>query len=667
MITGVLPPTVASTLARVPWFGPRLLLRLQHRGLGFDAETWPGVVDMVERERPLEVSVDIYDTCLIRDLAGHYAIEHAIAHRADTEGTSGLDLAEQLERQLCRPVPGARDGLRTIRKSVGRVTFLSDTDRSADFLTSLLRSHDLFEDGDQLFCSCEQRATKAEGDLYSVIWPRPGRHLVWHVGNDPWADGTMAAAAGIRPVQVAEADLDRLESTMVRSSQGEGPVIAGAARRVRLGILEDERSGVLSSEAARARIVGAGVAGQALTAFNLWLAHQAGHAGLGKLGFLARDGELPLRMARAMPADHWHGIPLGYLHCSRLSWALASASAVGVGAWLRAGRSDTGAFLLTQCHDVPISTLLSRIGLDDHDLRRLGSKHASLAARPGSAALPVEAGGEWLALLNDDRVAETIAERSESRRSLVVDYLHGEGMLEGRVGFVDVGWRGRLAWHISSVLRSVGAADPIHFHFGGDKVIADVDRDITVRRFAFQGDGRDGDLVDYEPVQSPVVCVETLTASGKPRVVDYRRRDGGAVELVFSTDEEGDASGDGDRTDLWVGAVKVAEVIPSRHQLDEWGVRHGDLGPDVRRLLGRWWNQPNIDEVTAIAHLRFEHDEAGSAYHPLAARYSWDEVVKGAGSRRAWVRGSEMMTPRPVRLAVLLGRWIKDVLPWVTR
>ncbi|MDH3302115.1 MAG: hypothetical protein OES24_16580 [Acidimicrobiia bacterium] len=658
--------TVVTTLATVPWAGPRVLLRLHDRGLGFDIVTWPEFAAAVARERPCEVSVDVYDTCLIRDLGGDRAIEEAIRHRSATTtdpASSIVDHAEALERELCRPVPGAREALAAIRSVVGSITFVSDTDRSSALLVDLLSAHGLFVGGDRLFASCEEGTTKSDGDLFTRIWPVADAGTVWHLGNNPWGDGTMAAGAGLRPFHLAEADLDRYEAIMARSAHGEGPAIAGAARRSRLDVVAARRSGELTAGRARARLVGAGVGGQALSAFNLWLSRQAREFDLTSLGYLARDGELPLRMARAMPGDHWAGVSLRYLHCSRVNWGLASASAVGVEAWLRAGRSDDGAFLLTHRHDVPISTLLARIGLTHEDLDTLGGVHRSIARRAVDSPLPAEADAEWQRLLDDDRVAEIIALRSEDRRSLVVDYLAGEQMFDGRIGLVDVGWRGRLAWHISSVVRSAGAADPVHLHFGGDKIIGDVDRTITIKRFAFQGDGPEETTPGKYTIPSPVVCVETLTASGKPRVVDYRRRSDGSIDLGFSdTATNGEFADDGDRADLWAGALAVASALPSRRRMIDWGLQPTDLGADVRALLGRWWNRPTNDEVSAIAHLRFEHDEAGSSYHPLAAPYSWEEVARAAGSRRAWVKGSEALTPWPIRLLVVGGRRVRDVL-----
>jgi hypothetical protein len=437
---------------------------------------------------------------------------------------------------------------------------------------------------------------------------------------------------------------------MAEGAHGEGPAIAGAARSARLDIEHDVRSGTLTGAEADAQVLGAGI-GQAIVAFDLWLADQVRREEVTTLGFLARDGELPMRIAQMFPADHWLGVSMSYLHCSRMVWGLASASAVGLDEWLRAGTKDENGFLETHRHDVPLASLLARIGITRDDLADLGqASHRGLIRVPLGEPLPAGAVDAWHGLLFDDRVGERILLRSNKRRQVLIDYARAEGLLEGRVGMVDVGWRGRLAWHISNVLRSAGAEEPIHFHFGGAKVIPEVDRAIDIRRFAFSGN--EGDFF----TSSPVSCVETLTASGKARVVDYRRNDDGGVIPVFG---RSGFEGDGDRADLWAGALRTAAHVPSRKKLDEWGVGHDHLGPQVRALLACWWNDPTRAEVEAIAGIAFEHDEAGTAFCQVAIPYAWRELATKSPSQRAWRQGSEVITPSPARQLVRMGRALK--------
>ena len=641
-------------VARLPAIGPRIVYRLQQAGGGFGSDDWAGIVRDARRARPRRVGVDVFDTCVVRALAGEGAVEYVIDHVGAATGP-GDDAAGRVERALCRPVPGVAEALTEIRRAEAEVVFVSDTDRSSALLTEILRSHQVFVDGDRLVASCEEGATKSDGDLFprALGGGEPGSgngSSVWHVGNHPWSDVAMAAAAGIRPRPVTEADANRYERAMAVDPAGYGPAVAGAARLARLRIEHDLRSGRLSGQQARLRILGADVAGQAMMAFTLWVAERCRDEGIEHLGFLARDGELPLEVARALPADHWEGRSLRYLHCSRLTWSLAAASVTGVERWLVDGTSDDGAFLHTNRHEVPFEALLSRIGLAADDVTGLAA-HRQLAGLDPASPLPSGAAPDWEALLADPAVQQRIAERADERLKLIVDRLRADGVPAGRFGLVDVGWRGRLATQVSAVLSQVVGHEPVHFHFGGDKVLADVDDRVPIRRFAFDG------VSDPHPIDAPVSCIETLTASGKPRVVEYRRGPDGQVDLVF---DDPPAGSDGDRTELWAGALQAAALFPSRATLDGWGLRPGPLVGETVAVLDHWWNRPTDDEVHALEGLTFEHDEAGTTLRPLITPYRLADMASNGGRPlRQWPQGSAVASRPPMSVVARLVRLVR--------
>ncbi|MGI9597542.1 MAG: hypothetical protein ACR2QK_15360, partial [Acidimicrobiales bacterium] len=651
-------------LVRIPWIGPRAMYRLQRAGGGLSEKGWPEIVRDATRLRPEVVSVDVFDTCLVRDLVGDEAIEHVIEHRrADrgigSDGAEGpkldetgesaradeADEADQAERELCRPVPGVAEALEQVRRADAKVVFVSDTDRSSRLLTNILESHDLYVDGDRLVASCEAGSTKSDGRLYDDTFGDRGSRSsahgsVWHVGNHLWADVTMAATAGLRPIPMIEADANRYEHAMAARADGYGPAVAGAARLARLRIEEARRAGTIETQRARVQTLGADVAGQTMAAFVLWVAEQCRAEGIEHLAFLARDGELPYEVARALPPDHWQGRSLRYLHCSRLTWSLAAASVLGVERWIADGTGDDEAFLLAKRHDVPFSALLARIGLTAADVAG-DPDHRWLAGLDSDKALPVEAVTDWESLLADRAVHQQIAVRADDRLKLIVDRLRQEGTPAGKFGLVDVGWRGRLASQVSAVLAQVVGQDPVHFHFGGENILPDVEATVPIRRFAFDG------ISDPDPILTPVSCIETLTASGKPRVIEYRRNSDGEVDLVF---DEPPAGRLGDRTELWAGALRMAELMPSRATLQDWGLDPGSLADEAKAVLDHWWNRPSGDEVEALADLTFEHDEAGTSLRPLVTPYRPSEMRPNRPSSvRQWPQGSAVASGRFMR------------------
>ena len=646
---------LASALVRVPWIGPRLLHRLHISGYGAPGINLAQAALQVRNDRPDVVSVDVFDTCIVRDLAGDEPIEHAIAQSVNQPARAGATVAARadsvavaagFERNLCRPVPGAAEALAEIRATGAEIVFLSDTDRSSELLIEILTSHGIFASGDRLIASCEAGATKSDGDLFTKTWPRSGDKVVWHLGNNLWADVTMAKKAGLHAIYIPDANLNRYETSMAADPSGYGPALSGAARSARLAIEAESRAGILDDRSAAIQTVGADIAGQSMTAFVLWVAEQCRELDIAHLGFLARDGELPLRVARSIPADHWEGRTLRYLYSSRLTWSLAAASTLGVEQWLAEGVAEHDAFLHTKRHQIPFDALLARLGLNTVDLSD-GSTHQGLAGLDPTAPLPEHAVERWEALLADQSIRERIQQRADDRFNLIVDYLRAGDLPDGRFGLVDVGWRGRLAWHVSAVFSEVVGTEPVHLHFGGDKVISEVDAKLHIRRFAFDG------VSKPVPIESPVSCIETLTASGKARVIDYRRNASGAVELVFDsrpTDEL-----DGARQDLWVGATRMAELVPTRRDLDNWGLVDRPLAEEAKAVLDHWWNRPTKAEVEAFSGMTFEHDEAGTTFRPLVAPYALSEFRRSeVDAARQWQQGSAVVSSAPLSLLARL-------------
>ena len=651
----------SRTAARVPWAGPRLAFRLHRLGLGAVAIGWDELVSLVERERPHTLSVDVFDTCLVRDLLGDQPIEMVLSGDASgpwgaDEPAGGSDAAAELEGLLCRAVPEVVTALARIRAAGVAIAFVSDTDRSSATLRTLLAEAHIFVDGDQLWASCEHEATKSSGELFTKIWPDPAtrRAKVWHVGNNLWSDVAMAQHAGLRAFAIVDAEPTRYEAIMARRPGTAGPAVASAARRARLTIDTLPEVSEQSERLQQLEELGSQVAGQAFGAFLLWTAEQVRSDGIEHVSFLSRDGELLMKMAEAMPVDHWTGSALGYLHCSRWSWLLAGAVDNDLSTWLEAGTRDEHAFIHANRHRVPLASLLGRIGLTGADLR----DHRLLARLPLDTPLPRDMVEHWHGFVHDPAIGPVIRSRAEQRRSLIVEYLRGLGLPSAPIALVDVGWRGRLAAAMTPVVREATGYDPVHFHVGGDKVLADAEEGLDIRRFAFDG------LSTPSPLTNPVSCVETITASGRPRVVGYRSNGDRVEPMLERSVDDVDNS---DRRHLWGGAILTATHLPSKAMLDQLGCSAAELGPEAQDLLAQWWTEPTRAEAQAMSGLLFETDDDGRALWPVVTPYSPWELTQGEPTHRQWRQGSEVLSTRPFGRLVRIYRWLRSIGSRVAR
>ena len=687
-------------------------------------------VDAILADPPDRVSIDIFDTVLTRRVLRMEHVWHLVATGLGrtgepdhtTNGTAGgfvafrrqlgrtdpttslrtsaanaevtaawgdgLEAAEiRAERAVLRPVPGAVRALARLRDAGLPLTFLSDMHLSADELKRMLAEHDLATGDDRVVVSCEHGVSKADGGLFALLDTDQSRTV--HLGNDLWGDVAMAGAAQLRTIAVRNAEPTREELVMGRNDTGVGGAVAAAGRLARLDTRADD-----TDDDRALRELGSAY-GQCMTAFLLWVRTQCEQEGIDRLVFLARDGEIALRMARALPADHLAGLDLRYLQlAARRAWLVPAAVPLGVEAWMRVGLANDRAFLNTSRHLVALTSLLQRVAHTPDEL----DGHPGLQTLDPTRPLPVDRGEAWEAFLADDRVRTRMLERAHVQLDALVGYLEPRLPTDGRLALVDVGWRGQLAWMMSAVLRDVTGHEPLHLHVGGSNVAAELDADVDIRRFAF--DDRDGPL----PFADVVPSVETFTTSGASRIVGIARTDGdaqadgdappggdtkaggdapagGAAHAGGDAQAGGDAEADDDgdyvldvqpaitaiasteRARLWAAAVDVAAAMPSRAELDAWGLDDTSLAAETRDLLTGLWTDPSPVHARAAGRLVLEVDDVGELYGPVAHPYAWSEFTRSSGPvGRQWREGSLALTPPVRRWFIRLALAGRDVV-----
>lgn len=663
--------------------------RLQHRAMHAGRtrlrrppqSTWTEIVEQVEAADPIRIGIDVFDTVLTRRVVGDEAVIRIVAEAIVAAGcwpgtvdewiaargrainarpgddlgswfehmaratphdvAHALEIEKAVELELVARVPGARMALKELR-SIAPIVFVSDMHLHQNTISSLLEEHGLLEHGEQVVVSCEHGASKSEGTLFSSAFSdaeiESGRSVF--VGNSLWADVTMAESAGLRVVPALAANPDRFELSMAPDQSSVATAVAGSARLARLEYADSQ----LPGDAVRS--LGASVLGQMMSAFVIWAEDQCRARGIQHLEFLARDGELPLAMARALPDDHWEGMTLGYLHCGRRAWSLAAAPLVGVDQWVAMGTADTEAFLLHSGTTAPFSALLDRCGVFQGDL----SVTTPLRAVDVDLPLTAQMLDEWASVLASGVLDEIVAERARQPCSDIIDFLRQRGLPDGRIALVDVGWRGQQAWLMSALVREATGHDPLHLHFGGDLVIEEIDRRVDIERFALD------DSVRPHPIDGPVSCLEMFLSSDAPRLIGYERVEDGSVIEVFAADRG--SSDDRTRQLLAEGACAVAALVPERSALDSWfGVSRGPIAAEaladgVRALLSEFWNSPTENEAQTLESLRFEVDDVGDVVGPVIRPYSLDEFRGRSATPRQWPQGSLVLTPRLLRATI---------------
>jgi hypothetical protein len=223
--------------------------------------------------------------------------------------------------------------------------------------------------------------------------------------------------------------------------------IAGGARAARLSAT------VPPGHAATLRDVGCAVAGPLLSGFVLWTLLEARARGLRRLCFVARDGQVLLRIAQLLLAATGWEVECRYLHGSRQAWHLPALERLDDAAldWLAAPESAE-----------PLRKVLARAELGPDAIAPALRRHGldgALDARPDRARLA--------ALLRDPEVEPLLLANAAARRRTTLGYLRQEGLFDGGpIGMVDVGWHGRLQRSLHRLLVAEGAPPPLGLYLG---------------------------------------------------------------------------------------------------------------------------------------------------------------------------------------------------------
>ena len=253
-----------------------------------------------------------------------------------------------------------------------RLWYLSDSVLPASLIAGMLRSQG-YPDG-EVTTSGDEGLRKLSGSLFRSMADRTGvkPRDIRHIGNDVRVDGGGSARSGVGFVHVPEANYNRyeraLDSPSSRASGLLGSCLAAASRRCRLELSDVVDPGLLSVECS--------VAGPTIFACAAWALRSAEADGIRRLFFVARDGEILLRAALIIQEQLGiaPAVECRYLYGSRLAWHLASSS---IGSWeratdilLRAGPGDS------------LRTLLRPFQLHEDELEPRGGRRSSRGPGP---------------------------------------------------------------------------------------------------------------------------------------------------------------------------------------------------------------------------------------------------------------------------------------------
>lgn len=560
--------------------------------------------------------------------------------------TGFIPVEIELEQALLRAVPETQESIRRGRTMGQRIFFVSDTYLPQETIRGWLEHLELATSQDRLFASSARGKTKASGNLYRELMEEEKlqpREIV-HTGDHTVSDVAVPNTLGIHAQHFPGCSLSAFERIMeegAAATAGISSLFAGASRWVRLS------HDVTDVEDAARRDLAAEVAGPVICAFVLWVLHRAKVHGLKRLLFVARDGQIMLKVARILAPKVGVDVEMSYVFAGRQVVNLAGLKTVDDRAidWI----VETAAIL-------SIDEVLKRVDLKQSDVAAELEKH-HLPSSGWLGAANVEALRRFVA---DPNVTALILRAAAQRREELQGYLKSCGLMdENRCGVVDIGWRGRVFHAISEIIGGERALQHVGLYFGlFGKPSSAIARNMETFLFQIDEDGTRGTGYD---IPCLAYLMEIFCQGDHGSVLAVRKDGNGYVPVLRSPESK---CGPTWRVPQFQRHV---EDYATTLAVDAAYYSFVDLRGMCDRLLRRLLTKPTVRLARVLGGFHYNDDQGGAVAQPFAMAYhlsdTWSTLVTGNFPKKShvwWEYGALALT-RPwvrktLRLACLIGQ-----------
>jgi predicted HAD superfamily hydrolase len=579
---------IFDTLITRCWFRPTDLFvevgrRLRERGLvAISAESWAEERIRVEAELrtgPVEEVTlgEIYEALGERM---HW-------NRDQLARVRELELGCELE--AVRPIAVNIDCCNCLRATGTEVILVSDTYFDKPTIMTMLRRCGVEIEQERVYISSALGASKRTGRLFEHVTRSHAAAAVTHIGDNVKSDIFAAAAAGVNPIYFADSQANRYEDAFDHFADypiAMRSALAGNARATRLQnrYIDDHLKAVWDTAA--------DVAGPLLFGFVLWLLSEAKRRGIHHLYFVARDGQILLRIAKTIVAKMAWPVECNYLYGSRQAWHLPA---------LQVFDKASLDWILTDHCPTSIRDHLAKVELTPEACSEALARHGFLSDSWGRE-LSEEQRKRLRQTLEDLQLQEMMLARASECRGVTVDYLQAAGVFNhDTIAIVDIGWHGTLQSSLSKLMHASvpqGRGKLTGFYLG------------LVSRPEPAAGELHSFLDDAKPRLPPRLVnptlLEVFCAADHGSVRGYRRASGGDVEPVLHTPGNDLALqwGLGAQQEAieTFSATMIDAIVASDVALEHWVAF---LRAAAVRALSLFTRTPSPEEADAFG--RFQH------------------------------------------------------------
>lgn len=411
-----------------------------------------------------------------------------------------IELEKDLEVKFSQPIKENIDEF-----NVDDV-ILSDMYLPKDVFVRILNKWDVQFKEENIYISCEHQATKSgKGLLFTKALSK--HPIKYHIGDNYISDYENAIIHGIKAVHFSSSSLSEFESSWFFSNSPDARFYAGLIRSLRLSNNIDKKHQLFAE-----------VLSPVLLEFVKWVLRKAEKNKVKKIFFLARDGQLPFKIAKELLKKSKYKPEIHYVYASRNALRLPG----------HIDFDESAKWLFESTPTFCLKTISQRSSID---LKYLESILDMTNEESLNIKLNERANYLKNKLLNNETFRSKLEFCSLQKFKAASEYFKKVGMFCEDIAIVDVGWNGTMQLSVENIRKKAGIEN--HkvkgFYFGLNKraYIDDGKRAYGFCRDIFRGKNINMWIENYCPVIES--CLEADHGSTKEYAINE-----GKIEVIFS-------------------------------------------------------------------------------------------------------------------------------------
>lgn len=352
------------------------------------------------------------------------------------------------EIKLCTRL---ESGINKVRKKIVRadkVIYLSDMYLPKKTIVDILTKNRLPKW--DLFLSSDTGKMKHTGNAFLHIQKilNTKTDNLNHIGDNKHSDVKIPTKMGIQAEQFLLSTPSKYEYRVSNNqlmTDTLGKSLISAAMKIARNRIDTPSLPLRSSS----WNIGCNILGPTAFFFTDWVINSCIKKGIKKIYFLARDGQLPFKMAKRIKQKYGYDIEIKYLYASRQSLHLPALTDLD---------ENVFEWLLVNDGKLTLQRIMERLKIAQEDIPiSLPYPLNHIISKNEITNIKL-----WL---QKNEVKNKILKIAEKERALIKQYLLENDVLSGEeFAIVDIGWHGRLQASISKLLDMFSAIPPNGIH-----------------------------------------------------------------------------------------------------------------------------------------------------------------------------------------------------------